>query len=69
MFTDLVGSSQLYHERGDSTARSLVSGHLSLLNQQLEKFNGTLIKTLGDSLMVTFTKAKKALAAPWPCSG
>ncbi len=62
MFTDLVGSSQLYHERGDSTARSLVSGHLTLLNQQLEKFNGTLIKTLGDSLMVTFTKAKKALA-------
>ncbi len=62
MFTDLVGSSKLYHERGDSMARALVATHQQLLTEQLERFEGTLIKTIGDSLMVTFSRAKLAVA-------
>ena len=61
MFTDLVGSTRLYQDRGDAVARSLVQKHQKLLLSQVKKFRGTLHKTIGDGLIVSFGKPKKAV--------
>ncbi len=62
LFADLVGSTSLYQQRGDAYAVVLVRQNLALLKEQLKKHDGTLIKEVGDAVLVTFPKVKKALA-------
>ena len=61
VFADIAGSTRLYETLGDTQARQLVSECLALLTQQTEKFDGTVIKTIGDEIMCTFPSAELAV--------
>lgn len=54
LFTDLKSSTQLYREIGDATAFGLVLDHFKILKEIVEKYDGALIKTIGDAVMAVF---------------
>ncbi len=61
LFADLVGSTQMFRDRGDAAARLLLKQYTDLLLPQITKHKGTLIKTIGDAIMATFPKPKQCL--------
>lgn len=63
LFADVVGSTQLYEELGDSAARDMVRSSVEIMRATTEENNGKVIKTIGDEVMATFDKADDAIAA------
>lgn len=63
LFTDLVGSTELYVRQGDTRAYSLVRQHFDCLFRVVDEHNGAVIKTIGDAIMVAFTMPADALQA------
>lgn len=63
MFTDLKASTNLYEEIGDARAYALVQRHFDLLRETIAKCDGTLVKTIGDSVMAAFFDPAKAVEA------
>ena len=63
LFTDIVNSARHWHERGDIEDRIQVDEHDRLLKAVVTEFHGILIKTIGDSLMVTFEDPDNAIRA------
>jgi class 3 adenylate cyclase len=63
MFTDLEGSTEFYSRVGDEAAFVAVQEHFELLADVLKRHNGTLVKTMGDAVMATFTEPVNALKA------
>ena len=63
VFADISGSARLYETLGDSIARSLVSQCIDIMTVQINKFEGTVIKTIGDEIMCTFPSAELAVEA------
>src|SRR5207253_10404906 len=63
MFTDLKASRTLYEEIGEAPAYGLVRQHFDLLQETIEKCDGTLVKTIGDSVMAAFFDPAKAVEA------
>ena len=63
VFADVVGSTQLYEQLGDSTAREMVTRCLDIMRKATESNNGRVIKTIGDEVMSTFPTADDAMAA------
>ena len=63
VFADISGSTRLYETLGDQVGRELVSDCLTLMMEQVHRFNGTVIKTIGDELMCTFPTAREAVEA------
>jgi adenylate cyclase len=63
VFADISGSTRLYEELGDSVARELVSECLGLMAEQVKKYSGIVIKTIGDEIMCTFPSAEQAIEA------
>ena len=63
MFTDLKASTSLYEKIGEAPAYGLVRRHFDLLRDTISKCNGTLIKTIGDSVMAAFFDPAKAVEA------
>ena len=61
VFADISGSTRLYETLGDTVARALVSQCLDLMTVQIKKFDGTVIKTIGDEIMCTFPTAELAV--------
>ena len=61
VFADISGSTRLYEVLGDGAARGLVSQCLDLMTEQIHKFDGTVIKTIGDEIMCTFPSAEMAV--------
>ena len=61
VFADISGSTRLYEVLGDGVARGLVSQCLDLMTEQIHKFDGTVIKTIGDEIMCTFPSAEMAV--------
>jgi class 3 adenylate cyclase len=62
LFTDLVGSTDLASDIGDSAADELRRAHFAHLREAVAATGGTEIKTIGDALMVTYTGAADAVA-------
>jgi len=60
LFTDLVGSTQMYDRLGDASANRVVQQHFSVLNDLVERHGGVTIKTMGDAVMATFLSSKAA---------
>jgi class 3 adenylate cyclase len=54
LFTDIVASTDRVAEVGDREWRRLLDRHDELVDQQLERFRGRLIKTTGDGVLATF---------------
>lgn len=63
MFTDIVGSSRFYHNRGDADAFSHVRSHFVEIYSEISENGGAVIKTVGDAAMASFNSADDALRA------
>lgn len=63
LFADVVGSTRLYDEFGDTKASETVAICLNVMKDATNQFNGTVIKTIGDEVMSTFKTADGAMGA------
>ncbi len=63
LFTDLKGSTPLYERIGDLAAYDLVRAHFQVLRDIVAAERGAVVKTIGDSVMATFTTPAHAVAA------
>jgi len=63
LFADVVGSTQLYDEFGDTKASETVALCLDVMKDSTQQFNGTVIKTIGDEVMSTFPTVDEAMSA------
>lgn len=63
LFTDLRGSTAMYHGLGDAPAYARVRDHFAILARAIAAQHGTVVKTIGDAVMATFSRVDEALAA------
>ncbi len=63
LFTDLKGSTALYDRIGDLNAFSLVQQHFERLQAVTQRFNGAIVKTIGDAVMAAFLDPADAVGA------
>jgi class 3 adenylate cyclase len=63
LFTDLKGSTDLYHRVGDLVAFDMVRAHFRVLNEIVAAEAGAVVKTIGDAVMATFPTPDRAVAA------
>ncbi|RJP84043.1 MAG: adenylate/guanylate cyclase domain-containing protein [Desulfobacteraceae bacterium] len=63
LFADIAKSTAIYETLGDQRAQTLIESCLTLLKKVTGKFNGVVIKTIGDELMCTFPTARDAVSA------
>ena len=63
MFTDVVGSTAYYEKYGDLLGRQKMLTHNALLFPIVRESDGTVIKTLGDSIMACFPEVDGAMTA------
>src|SRR5947209_16693483 len=61
MFTDIVGSTQRATELGDARWRELLRAHQASVRQELARFRGREVKTLGDGCLATFDGPARAI--------
>ena len=67
LFSDLTGSTALYTKAGDAAAFRLVDDHFDVLREQIEKANGTVVKTMGDAIMAAFLEPTSCVRAAIDC--
>jgi class 3 adenylate cyclase len=63
LFVDVCGSTQLYDALGNARAQAIIAKTLAILSQSATRHLGTVIKTIGDEVMCTFTTARDAANA------
>lgn len=63
LFTDIVGSSSLYEEHGDSKTFIKVKKHFEEINKFVKENEGAIIKTIGDAVMAAFPSPIGAILA------
>ncbi len=63
VFSDLRGSTRLYEGIGDAAAYGRVNRHFEFIRETVGRFDGTVVKTLGDGVMCAFLQLEDALAA------
>jgi adenylate cyclase len=63
LFTDLRGSTAMYHDLGDARAYAQVRGHFGILSDAIKKNHGGIVKTIGDAVMAAFSNPGDAFAA------
>lgn len=63
LFVDISGSTALFERLGDTTARLIIAKGLNTLTKIIERFGGTIIKSIGDELMATFSSPDNAIEA------
>ena len=63
LFTDVEGSTALVRDLGDEPARAILRHHDALVREGIEAHGGTEVERTGDSFMVAFRTARKALEA------
>jgi class 3 adenylate cyclase len=63
LFTDLVGSTAMYAERGDPAAFVEVKKHFDEIFAIVGKHRGAVVKTIGDAVMGAFNEALDAVQA------
>ena len=61
LFTDIVGSTRYFERMGDIEGRQMVQTHNDLLFPIIERHGGTVIKTIGDSIMASYEDPLKAV--------
>ena len=60
LFSDIVGSTQFFEQRGDIEGRAMVRRHHHSMFPVIQKFGGSVIKTIGDGIMVSLPQVKSA---------
>ncbi|WP_020682761.1 adenylate/guanylate cyclase domain-containing protein [Marinobacterium rhizophilum] len=63
LFADVCGSTRLYETIGDTKARQTIAHCISRMTAVTHNNGGTLIKTIGDEVMVTFDSVDAAATA------
>jgi hypothetical protein len=63
LFTDIVGSTDFYHDVGDAKAFSKVREHFKEVFEAVEVHQGVVVKTIGDAVMASFSSTREAMAA------
>ena len=63
MFADISDSTSLYQKLGDGPARNIVNACLDVVNGVLPRYDGRLVKTIGDEVMCVFPDADRAVLA------
>ena len=61
LFTDVVGSTSLRQHQGETAAQAIINAHNEIVRQQIGEHAGQEVKTTGDSFMVAFDSARKAV--------
>jgi pimeloyl-ACP methyl ester carboxylesterase len=61
MFTDICGSTERAAELGDTHWRDLLEAHHTAVRQDMDRFRGREVKTLGDGSLVTFDGPARAI--------
>src|SRR5947207_6773324 len=61
LFTDVVGSTRLRHHQGETAAHGIMNEHNEIVRRQIGEHAGQEVKTAGDSFMVAFDSARKAV--------
>jgi class 3 adenylate cyclase len=69
MFTDIVDSTRHAAELGDRQWRSLVERHDAVVREQLARFRGREIKSLGDGFLATFDGPARAVRCATTIAG
>ena len=63
LFADISDSTNLYNTLGDSTARNVVTACLSAVTSVLPRYDGRVVKTIGDEVMCVFPSTDLAVLA------
>jgi len=63
VFTDIVGSTELTNAFGDRAWREVLRAHNRIIEDATRAEGGTGVKGQGDGFMLTFSSARRALAA------
>jgi adenylate cyclase len=63
MFADITESTSLYQKLGDTVARNIVHSCLTLIGEIIGRYDGRLVKTIGDEVMCVFPSADLAVLA------
>lgn len=63
LFADICGSTALYEKLGDDLARKIISRCINTMTGKITAYQGKLVKTIGDEIMVTFPSAEAAFHA------
>lgn len=63
LFTDVVGSTNFFKTHGDLRGREMLRTHHNMAMSIVEEYGGSLIKEVGDSVLVYFPDPKEALKA------
>ena len=63
LFADVSKSGALYEKLGDAAARNIIDACIAAMSEVLPRFEGTLVKTLGDAIFCTFPTADLAVLA------
>lgn len=62
-FADIAASTRIHRELGDQAARQLTEGYCDRVLALLPRFEGRLVKTLGDGVMCVFPEPENAVLA------
>lgn len=65
MFTDIVGSTERAAQLGDTRWRELLDAHHQSVRNELARFRGREVKTLGDGYLATFDGPARAIRCGW----
>lgn len=63
LFADVSESGLLYQKLGDTAARNVINACFAALSEILPRFEGMLMKTLGDAILCVFPTADQAVLA------
>ena len=63
LFTDIVGSSEIYIQNGDPKAFAQIRKHFDIIYPIIAEHDGAVVKTMGDSVMSAFTDTLDAIKA------
>ena len=63
LFTDIVGSTDRAAELGDSGWRALLERHDVLVREQVERYRGRFVKSLGDGMLAMFDGPSRAISS------
>ena len=63
LFTDICGYTDYTEKRGDLSARAMLQKHNDIIFPIVEKYEGVVVKTIGDAVMATFSNPLPAVKA------
>ena len=66
LFADVVGSTRLAAEIGDSRFRDLIEDFHQLVRRQLDRYQGRLVDTAGDGALALLDSPARAIACAEP---